>query len=102
MTTRLRTPHKAFILSILLSLIAFSQVPGSVLAQEDDGGALFKAKCSACHTIGGGRLVGPDLQGVTATRDRNWLMGFITAPDQVIAKGDPVAALTEKVKLPPR
>ncbi|WP_343213536.1 c-type cytochrome [Geobacter grbiciae] len=59
---------------------------------EGDGKALFQAKCSPCHTIGGGRLVGPDLKGVTARRDRGWLERFISAPDKVLASGDPVAA----------
>ncbi|MBI4607901.1 MAG: cytochrome c [Candidatus Rokubacteria bacterium] len=37
-----------------------------------EGQAIFQEKCVSCHTIGGGRLVGPDLQGVTARRDREW------------------------------
>jgi len=61
-------------------------------AEGRGGKALFQAKCSPCHTIGGGRLVGPDLKGVTALRDRAWLEQFISAPDKVLASGDPVAA----------
>ena len=57
-----------------------------------DGEALFQAKCSPCHTIGGGRLVGPDLKGVTALRDHAWLANFISAPDRVLAGGDPIAS----------
>jgi mono/diheme cytochrome c family protein len=57
-----------------------------------DGQALFKANCMACHTIGGGHLVGPDLQGVTQRRDLDWIKQFIAAPDKVIASGDPIAA----------
>lgn len=53
--------------------------------------ALFEQKCSACHSIGGGDGVGPDLKGVTTRRERAWLTGWITAPDQVLAAGDPVA-----------
>lgn len=56
------------------------------------GEALFQAKCSPCHTIGGGRLVGPDLKGVTALRDHAWLANFISAPDRVLAGGDPIAS----------
>ncbi len=91
----LRTPHKTFTLSILLCLIVLVQAPHATLAQED-GGALYTAKCSACHTVGGGRLVGPDLLGITEKRDRNWLTAFITTPDKVIASGDPTA--TQLVK----
>lgn len=56
-----------------------------------EGKGIFQAKCSPCHTIGGGRLVGPDLAGVTVLRDHAWLEGFISAPDRVLASGDPVA-----------
>lgn len=95
MGDRLRTLHKILLLSALLFLAALFHTPHVALAQED-GGALFKAKCSACHTVGGGRLVGPDLLGVTARRDRSWLTEFITTPDKAIAGGDPVA--TQLVK----
>lgn len=57
----------------------------------DDGEALFKAKCLACHTIGAGKLVGPDLDGVVARRDRQWLINWLLAPDQTLAAGDPIA-----------
>lgn len=56
-----------------------------------EGQTIFQQKCASCHTIGSGRLVGPDLQGVTAKRDRTWLQGFIATPDQFIASGDPLA-----------
>lgn len=56
------------------------------------GQTLFNARCSACHTIGGGKKAGPDLQGVASRRSRDWLIAFITAPDQVIASGDPTAS----------
>lgn len=55
------------------------------------GKAIFEEKCQACHNIGGGSLVGPDLKGVTSHRDRDWLINFITSPDQLIADGDPLA-----------
>jgi len=57
----------------------------------DRGEVTFRNHCAACHTIGKGDLVGPDLRGVTAARDREWLSRFITAPDQVLASGDPTA-----------
>ena len=62
------------------------------LAQDAaEGELIFQQRCAACHTIGSGRLVGPDLQGVASRRDINWLKQFITVPDQMIAKGDPTA-----------
>ncbi len=56
-----------------------------------EGKNIFQAKCSPCHTIGGGRLVGPDLKGIMTTRDHEWLEKFISAPDRMFAGGDPVA-----------
>lgn len=55
------------------------------------GETIFRQKCAACHTIGGGRLVGPDLKGVTAQRDAAWLKAFIATPDKALAAGDPIA-----------
>jgi len=47
--------------------------------------------CSSCHTIGGGRLTGPDLKNVTQRKDRAWLANFITNPKAAIDSGDPYA-----------
>ncbi len=56
-----------------------------------DGGQIFQQKCAACHTIGKGKLVGPDLKDVTTRRDQAWLKSFISAPDKMLASGDQVA-----------
>ncbi len=44
------------------------------------GKAIFDQRCAACHTIGGGTLVGPDLAGATERRDTAWLHTWITDP----------------------
>jgi mono/diheme cytochrome c family protein len=46
--------------------------------------------CTACHKIGGGKLVGPDLKGVTARRDETWIKKMILRPD-VMVKEDATA-----------
>ena len=51
----------------------------------------FKRNCANCHTIGGGRLTGPDLKNVTARKDREWLTRFMLNPKAVIDGGDPYA-----------
>lgn len=81
----------ALMLAMMIVFIVTSIVFAKPLAQASDGEALFKGKCAACHTIGGGDLVGPDLQGVTDRRDQAWLKQWILAPDQVLASGDPIA-----------
>jgi protein SCO1/2 len=63
----------------------------------DKGEYFFQSQCSVCHSIGQGDKMGPDLAGVTARRDRAWLSRYITAPDKMLAEGDPIAvALFEK------
>jgi protein SCO1/2 len=65
----------------------------------DKGQYLFSTRCAACHTIGHGEKVGPDLLGVTRIRDRAWLQRFIAVPDRMLAERDPIAtALFEKYK----
>jgi mono/diheme cytochrome c family protein len=54
----------------------------------DRGKQIFDAKCAACHTIGGGRKVGPDLQGVTKLHPQTWLFDFISNPEKMFASND--------------
>ena len=78
--------------SLILALSIATLARAAPTAQDAaQGQAIFVQKCASCHTIGGGKLVGPDLKGVTATRPRDWLVRFITTPDQVIASGDATA-----------
>ncbi len=63
------------------------------------GEFLFQSRCSACHTIGQGDRIGPDLHGVTARRDAAWLVRYVVAPDRLLSEKDPVAVqLFEKYK----
>ncbi len=65
----------------------------------DPGGYLFKKECAPCHTIGRGDNIGPDLLGVTLTRDHDWLVRFIRQPAKLLAENDPIAiALFRKYK----
>ena len=64
---------------------------------SDKGRYIFAKQCSACHTIGHGDKIGPDLLGVTKVRERAWLERFIATPDKLLAEKDPLAtALFEK------
>jgi protein SCO1/2 len=65
----------------------------------DKGQYLFATRCAACHTIGNGDKVGPDLLGVTNVRDRAWLTRIIVEPDKLIEEKDPIAtSLFKKYK----
>jgi protein SCO1/2 len=64
---------------------------------------LFQNKCAACHTMGKGYLLGPDLKTVTVRRDRRWLINYLVAPDKMRAMKDPIAlqlAKSNKVLMP--
>lgn len=53
------------------------------------GQEAFAAKgCTACHKVGGGKLVGPDLKGVTARRDETWIKQMILRPDLMLKQDD--------------
>lgn len=73
-----------------VSLCQTLLLPPHVAAQDAAG--FFKQICVSCHTIGGGRLVGPDLKDLTQRRDRAWLLKFLADPKAMIDSGDPYAA----------
>jgi cytochrome c551/c552 len=60
-------------------------------AFSQNGKNLFKANCTACHTIGQGHLVGPDLKGVTTRRNGDWLMKWIKSSQSLVKSKDPLA-----------
>jgi protein SCO1/2 len=68
-------------------------------AAFDFGAYTYARRCGACHTIGGGETLAPDLLGVTDRRDRAWLTRFIAAPNQMRTEGDS-AALALRAKYP--
>ncbi len=82
----------------VVAAAAFALIATAVTgtARADDGGAIFQSKCSACHTIGKGKTVGPDLKGITTTEDPNWLKTWVASPSALIKSGD--AKATRLVK----
>jgi protein SCO1/2 len=55
------------------------------------GQGLFNKACGSCHTVGHGDRIGPDLHGVTARRDAEWLKKFIIDPERMRSQKDPIA-----------
>lgn len=76
--------------SLLLSALATAAVAAPARQSPVEGQRVFQQICSACHTIGGGVRVGPDLQGVTDRRDAAWLKVQIQTPSAHQAQNDPI------------
>jgi protein SCO1/2 len=67
------------------------------------GQILFANRCAACHTFGKGDQLGPDLMGITARRERDWLINYLAEPNKMRAAKDPIAlelAKNNKVLMP--
>ena len=77
---------------LLTFLIVISIIFGfSVRAFSENGEDIFNNKgCVACHTIGKGKLTGPDLLGVTKRRNEEWIKKWLKSPETMILT-DPIA-----------
>ncbi len=76
----------------IIAIAAAMTMVAAIANAADEAASFFRQNCMSCHTIGGGRLVGPDLKDVTARRDRAWLQKFIPNPKSFLDGGDPYAA----------
>ena len=68
----------------------YSRAPKYKLGPQR-GQALFLKACSACHSIGMGKRIGPDLEGAHTRRQQAWLIDYLVAPDRVRRRGDAIA-----------
>ena len=85
---RARRPTRPILLpgvALILTLI-----PSEAFSQDTPD--YYRQNCMNCHTIGGGRLTGPDLKDVTKRKDAEWLIAFMQNPRAVIDSGDAYAA----------
>ena len=71
---------------------ATTSSPSVVIASETERGAdLFASRgCAACHSIGAGLRVGPDLAGILERREPEWVVAMIARPDSML-RHDPIA-----------
>jgi len=82
---------------VVLTAVSIIGGVSGVVAQDPAGQVvgpaqqLFQTRCGVCHTIGGGRLVGPDLQGVDQRHSEAWIIAFVQHSQQMVAAGDPEA-----------
>jgi mono/diheme cytochrome c family protein len=60
----------------------------------------LRVGCTSCHTIGKGKLIGPDLTGVTQRRTREWLQKWLKDPPGMIATDETARKLMEEFLTP--
>lgn len=73
--------------TVILSIFFIS----TFTLKAQNGEQIFKNSCAACHTIGGGNRVGPDLVGMSTKRSEAWLIKWIRSSQTMIQNGDPDA-----------
>jgi len=85
---------------ILLFIVILIYNTSGMMAQKSPV-ENFKV-CAACHTIGEGKKVGPDLKGVNDRHDEAWLIKFIQSSQTMVKSGDKVAVklFEENNKIP--
>ncbi|KAB2946974.1 MAG: Cytochrome c [Candidatus Methanoperedens nitroreducens] len=81
------------LLLLLLAMIGLihPSVASNLNEKAMKGEDIYTDKCISCHSIGGGKKIGPDLKDVTSLRNRDWLVRYISEPDKVLADKDPIA-----------
>jgi cytochrome c2 len=78
--------HNILFLAVALTVAGIASPAGA-----QDAADYFRDNCTSCHTIGGGRLTGPDLKNVVQRKDRAWLVQFLQSPQTMLDKGDSYA-----------
>ena len=65
------------------------------------GKLAFESNCLACHSVGQGRKLGPDLAGVSKRRTDQWLTRWLKAPEEMLkTDADAKAMLKEANNVP--
>jgi len=68
--------------------------------QAVKGKLAFESKCLACHSVGGGDKLGPDVLGTTKRHDAAWLTRWLKSPEQMMQNDATAKALLDKWKVP--
>ncbi len=73
----------------LLGVSSIFLLAGCQQAEPNEGQAIFERTCFACHSIGEGPRVGPDLKDIHQKRDADWLVRWMQDPIGM-GQNDPV------------
>jgi nitrite reductase (NO-forming) len=60
------------------------------------GKLAFESKCLACHSIGQGKKLGPDLAGVTKHQDAAWLTRWLKSPEDMLKTDEHAKAMLKE------
>ena len=83
--------------SIVIPTFAISAAAADIAKGKE----IFAAQgCIACHKVGGGKLVGPDLQGVLARRTQSWVEKMVLKPEVMIARDDVAKGMYRTILVP--
>ena len=83
--------------------IEHHNLPASATPTEPQavaGKVAFESKCLACHTVGGGDKMGPDVLGVTKRRSEDWLARWLKSPDEMLKTDADAQAMIKQYKVP--
>jgi nitrite reductase (NO-forming) len=79
-------------------------LPASAVPSDPEavqGKLNFESKCLACHSLGEGKKLGPDLAGVTRRRTDAWLARWLKEPEKMLeTDADAKALLKEYNNIP--
>jgi cbb3-type cytochrome oxidase cytochrome c subunit len=68
-------------------------------AAAKKGKSLFSSRgCNGCHTIGKGKMAGPDLANVNDRRTQEWLHAWLKDPPAMMATDETAKALLAEYK----
>lgn len=76
--------------TISVGLMLLFAVTMSHAQDVKEGQALFKSKCTSCHSVTK-KMVGPALAGMAERHSEEWLVKWIHNSQALIASGDPAA-----------
>lgn len=99
----IRTSKLALVGLVVAALVGISTAAQAQMAVNADlakrGKTVFNNKgCGGCHSVGKGRMAGPDLLGVTDRREAGWLRRWLKETDQMLANDSAAQAMLAEAK----
>ena len=104
--------RKASLLAVAIGAILAAEPAGAqeVKASENGqftpdpakvkvGKSRFSSKgCTACHSIGKGKMAGPDLNGLFVRRSEDWIKSWLKDPNAMLATDEQAKEMLKEYK----